>query len=149
MNSSKTNKKELRDTVCSLLSKRMTVRIKASGHSMYPSVKPGNFISIEAVSDAEKLMPGEIVAWYRDFDLVSHRLLHIYKSGNIVYCITRGDASPASDAPVKFDDLAGRICLVEKRNNTIKPPAKSYIPEWRYKYNRLLVWFVVRIKKII
>ncbi len=141
------DKKELRNTISSLLNEGKTVRIEAFGYSMYPEIKPGYTINIEPVKTKDDLRPGDIIAWYRDKDLVCHRLLYIFESDNESYCLTRGDSSPASDAPVKFEQLAGKVSLIQNKKKTMIPIPLIYIPEWKYSFNRKLVWIVAHYRK--
>ncbi len=141
----KDKKKILKEFTTGLLEEGSEVRIIASGYSMYPAISPGNPIILEPVNDRAALKPGDIIAWERDSDMVVHRLVHIYESDGELYYITRGDSTLTSDNPVSFNLIAGRVVFIEKCGKRRTPASLVFIPEWRYRLNKL----IVRIKGVI
>jgi signal peptidase I len=144
-------KKILRDLAAGLLQEGRSIRLEASGYSMYPAIKPGNIIHIEAIADPGKLAPGQVIAWKRDNDLVVHRIIKIMESPGLsssdLLIQTRGDSSPAPDKPVSFTDIAGKVVQVEDGPVFIPPAAKT-LSETRYRINRTRVWCLILIKKL-
>jgi signal peptidase I len=130
--------KILRGLAGELLEKGTSVRIEAGGYSMYPLIKPGNSIVIRPVSVGQ-LKPGMIIAWKRDNDMVVHRLVNIYEVDGVKMFLTRGDSSPVSDDPVKFEDIAGRVEAIYRSDYLFRPERLYPIPERRYRINRLRV----------
>ncbi len=84
----------------SLLDEGTTLKVKAEGYSMYPSIKPGSVILIEPLADGLFPSPGEIIAWKRESGLVVHRLVRITKEENKICYITRGDSCAYEDQPI-------------------------------------------------
>ncbi|HUS85978.1 MAG TPA: S24 family peptidase [Bacteroidales bacterium] len=142
------DKKVLKEFAFGLLKEGTSVRIIASGYSMYPSIKPEDIIIIHPIPDPLSLIPGEIIAWQRDTDFVVHRLIHIAGYNNRKYFLTRGDSSLSSDQTIGPDQLAGKVTSIERHGRTLPRLPNAFIPEWRYGLNRKKVWFIVRIKKV-
>lgn len=143
------NKKAIKDVASGLLEEGKTIRVEASGYSMYPAIKPGNIIYIEAISEPEKFEVGDILAWQRESDMVVHRLVHRYRHDDACYYITRGDSAISSDKPVSLDDVAGKVVLIENRKGSAQPVAVSLIRENRYRINNRKVWLIVRVKAVL
>ena len=141
-----TDKKALRNLASGLLDEGRVVRIEASGYSMYPTIKPGNIIHIEPVKSPKDLNPGDIIAWKREDDLVVHRLIG-FDSSKGVSVITRGDSSGTPDRPVEFSIIAGKVVLIEKGNRKIIPVPQLF-PNWRYRFNSRICWFIIRFRRI-
>jgi signal peptidase I len=131
-----------------LLSEGKSIRIKAHGYSMYPSIKPGSLILIEPINLKGPPRTGEIIAIRREKGLIVHRLLRTVKKGSITYYIARGDSNAFTDNPVKIDKIAGRIVGAE---TTGENPVKADIrinPKPNYFLNRIRVIGLLTWKKI-
>jgi hypothetical protein len=119
---------------------------------MYPAIKPGNIIHIEAIADPGKLAPCQVIAWKRDNDLVVHRIIKIMESPGLsssdLLIQTRGDSSLSPDKPVSFTDIAGKVVQVEDGPVFI-PPAVKTLSKASYRINRSKVWILIRIRKIV
>ena len=84
------------------------LRLRVRGHCMAPRVCEGAVVEIQP---SVFYWPGDIVALARsDGQLVLHRMLGYRLRGWGLELITRGDASPASDAPVAPTQVLGRLC---------------------------------------
>lgn len=137
MKSSKGNKQQLKALTRSLLSEGKSIRTLATGYSMYPLIRPGTVIIIEALSDPGQLKPGDIIAWYRDEDLVAHRLVHRYENNGEYWFVTRGDSALLADDPVPFSQLAGRIVASERCGKSKSLKKAALVPEWKYRRNHV------------
>ena len=142
-------KRAFRDLASGLVKEGRSVRIEASGYSMYPTIKPGNRIYIEEVKDSEALCPGDIIAWQREDDIVVHRLVHRYLHDDDYYFISRGDSSRVTDMPVAFDDIIGVVSSIEAGNGKRVPARKELIRERQYWINSNKVWFLLRYKAVL
>jgi signal peptidase I len=141
----------LRDIGFSLLDEGKTIRVKAEGISMYPSIKSGSVIFIEPFRQGTEPVPGEIIAWKRDSGIVVHRLISIYRQKNQKYYVTRGDSSLVEDEPVLSEQIAGRVIRVENSEGKPVPPEKYINKKPNYSINRFLVRIIsqfYRIKRI-
>jgi signal peptidase I len=132
----------------SLLAEGTTLRVKADGYSMYPSIKPGSVILIEPIAENMFPSPGEIIAWKRDAGFVVHRLVRIIKDGKNTSFITRGDSCAYEDQPISLVQIAGKVNQVETASGRILLSGNKLIRKPSYLYNRLIVWVLVRIKRI-
>ena len=148
MTAEEDQRKVLRDLADELLDKGTSIRITASGYSMYPAIKPGNTIIIKPVP-REELKCGMIIAWKRKKDLVVHRLVLAYESEGNKYYITRGDSCRSSDKPVSLDMIAGRVEAIYKGHRLLRPVKIHPIPERRYRLNRLVAIFLSYFNKLI
>ena len=133
----------------SLLAEGTTLRIRADGYSMYPSIKPGSIVLIEPLAEDLPPSPGEIITWKRESGFVVHRLVRIIKEGDKISFITRGDSCAYNDQPVKRDQIAGKVVQVETITGSIISSGAKLIRKPYYLYNRLVVWVLVRIRRIL
>jgi len=147
MNSDPDNHIIIKEIGFSLLAEGTTLRVKAEGYSMYPSIKPGSSILIEPVSDGYFPSPGEIIAWKRKTGLVVHRLVRIVKEDTEILYITRGDSCANEDPPVTHDQIAGKVIQVETPAGITLASGDNLIRKPSYLYNRLMVWVMVRVRK--
>ena len=132
----------------SLLAEGTTIRVKTDGYSMYPSIKPGAILLIEPFNEESVLSPGEVIAWKRDSGFVVHRLVRIIKIGNEIKYITRGDSCSIEDQPVCKEQIAGKVVRIETGTGKIIASGNKLILKPVYLYNRLLVWMMIRIKRV-
>lgn len=132
-----------------LLQEGKKLRIEAKGYSMYPTIKPGYTVYIEAHSNPEEVNCGDIIAWKHDENVILHRVVHTYESNNTIYLLTRGDGSLNYDQPVQYNQIIGKATLIESEKNSWMPSSKKSIPEWKYSYNKRLVWFIMKYRKLL
>lgn len=148
MNSGNKYFSSVKDVSSALLSEGKTIRIKAHGYSMYPSIKPGSVIIIEPLSQKGNPSPGEIIAIKRENGLVVHRLIKIMiKDGKRIY-IARGDSNVYSDAPVPIERIAGRIVRAEPSGENPEPADIKINKRPKYIINRFRVIGILTRKKI-
>lgn len=141
----------LKDIGFRLLAEGKTIRVKAEGISMYPSIKSGSVIFIEPLKQSTELVPGEIIAWKRDSGIVVHRLVSTYISKHQKYYVTRGDSSLAEDEPVLLEQIAGKVVRVENPEGKPVSPEKYINKKPNYSRNRFLVRIIsqfYRVKRI-
>ena len=127
----------LKEIGFTLLGEGRTLKIRAEGFSMYPSVKPGSLIYIEPVDQPSVLEPGEIIAWKRNSGFVVHRLVRKFEKENQTFFVTRGDCNLHDDSPVTEDAIAGKVFKIESREGK---PVRIVINKSKrptYFFNRL------------
>lgn len=149
MNKDRNNHIVIKNIGFSLLAEGKTLKVRADGYSMYPSVKPGAVIFIEPLAPETNLVPGEIIAWKRESGFVVHRLSRILKTNDNISYITRGDSCASEDPPVNRELIAGKVVRVENGSGIIKTSGKELISKPYYVYNRLAVWVLVRLRRIL
>jgi signal peptidase I len=134
----------LKNVGLNLLNEGKTIRIKAHGYSMYPSIRPGSVILIEPLKLKGRPVPGEILAIKRETGLIVHRLVKIIKKDGNELFIARGDSNPREDDPVKISMIAGRIIRAETsgENQTLADIGINIKPN--YIRNRLrVIWIIL------
>jgi signal peptidase I len=138
----------LKEIGFSLLAEGKTLKVKAEGISMYPSIKSGSVIFIEPFKQGTEPVPGEIIAWKRDSGIVVHRLVSTYKSKMQKYYVTRGDSILTEDEPVLFEQIAGKVIRVENPEGKPVPPEKYSNKKPNYSLNRFLVRIISQFYRI-
>jgi signal peptidase I len=138
----------VKDMSLTLLSEGKTIRIKAHGYSMYPSIRPGSLILIEPLREKGKPVPGEIVAIKRDSGIVVHRVVKTVFRNNTTWYITRGDSNAITDDPSTIDKIVGRIVKSESTGENPKPADIRINTKPNYILNRIRVIYIFIVKKI-
>lgn len=90
------------------------VRLAARGHSMLPTLWPGDVLTVETTT-FEQLQIGDIVLYQRSERFFIHRLLRKTSAtgSDRPTLVTRGDSMSGFDAPVLPEELLGKIVSVE------------------------------------
>ena len=110
-----------------------SLRLRAFGTSMLPSIWPGDLLSIKPTSEQE-IAAGDIVLVARQTRFFIHRLIQKRDS-----CwITRGDSLPQNDDPFTSCEVLGRVSLIHKNKKTIVPEPRRSL------FNRTLAWMLCR-----
>jgi signal peptidase I len=94
------------------------LRLRVTGWSMLPAVWPGDTLTVER-AETETVSEGDIVLCARDGRFSAHRLVLKREADSAIF--TRGDAMPKLDPPVATDDLLGKVTMIERNGNCIKP----------------------------
>ena len=137
-----------KDSGLKLLHEGKTIRIKALGYSMYPSIRPGCLILIEPLKVKGLPVPGEIIAIQRENGLIVHRLSRIINDKGVPSYIARGDSNSRADEPVKIGMIAGRIVRAEATGENQVPANIRINTRPNYVCNRLRVIGIILWKKI-
>jgi signal peptidase I len=120
-----------------MLRRRGTVRLRAWGASMLPSVWPGDLLTIES-SVYDEVVPGDIVLVMRDNRFVVHRLIEMQQDQGRFLWITRGDTMPHSDPPAVTSELLGRVAGISRAH-------RSFVPSRRISaLHSALAWMLCR-----
>lgn len=110
-----------------------SIRVKALGTSMLPTIWPGDILQIER-KPWDELAVGDVVLVKREKRVVIHRL--VGSSGR--RWVTRGDAMPQDDPPVAPDDVLGRVSQIERCNRATEPRRRVLLVQ------RVLAWVLCR-----
>ncbi len=100
-----------------------SLRFKATGWSMLPSVWPGDTLVIERVSPG-RVRVGDVMLVGRDGRLCAHRVVSVAEDGGSPRWITQGDANTAPDKPVSEGEILGRVSYVIRCGKLIAVPAE-------------------------
>jgi signal peptidase I len=115
---------EFEPTLRELLSAGHTARFLASGDSMYPAIRSGEYLHIVPCGIAE-LRRGDVVLAATDRGLTAHRIVRISERDGSLQITTRGDNSLRRDRPVGAADVLGRVARVDGSENIRKSGPKS------------------------
>src|SRR5271157_3410231 len=110
-----------------LLSDGKNLSMRVMGGSMSPVLRSGDTIYVEPVKPGD-LSAGDIILYKRDEHMIAHRLVDICQKrapeeSKILWgandsgftFLTKGDTFLSADAPVKANDILGRVYAVAKR----------------------------------
>ncbi len=100
---------------CSPESPGKPLRIKVTGRSMSPLLRPGDFVYVQIILH-DRLKLGDIVVFTLDQHLMTHRLVSASPHG----FRTKGDAALSADSYQDWSSLIGRVVSFEQ-NETIVP----------------------------
>jgi len=149
MNKSLKYASSIRDMSISLLSQGTTIRIRAHGYSMYPSIKPGSLLVIEPIQVKGDPKPGEIVAIKRENGLIVHRIIKVIISEGTRKYIARGDSNARTDKPVNLNMIAGRIVRAEPTGENPVPADIRINKNPSFFTNRIRVIMIMIRKKLL
>jgi signal peptidase I len=138
----------IKDIGFSLLAEGTTIKVKADGYSMYPVIKPGSVVFIEPLPGDMPPFPGEIIAWKRESGFVVHRLVKIIRNGSNICFITKGDSCANEDQPVERTRIAGKVIRIEEVKGRSRKAEELFVKPC-YVCNRLIVWVLIRLKRLI
>jgi signal peptidase len=124
-----------------LLSLGFGVRFRAPGTSMHPTIRHGDLITVEPFAPAN-LKRGDIILYRLQKSFVAHRLVNIEeRNGCGLTFFLRGDASTTCDAPVKPEQVLGKVVRVERGHRHIDPYS------WRVRLWSMLYLWLARLKR--
>ncbi len=96
-----------------------TVRFRAEGASMYPTIRDGDTVTVAAVS-ARDIVRGDILLCRHDARVLAHRVVGVTTCDGALFFELRGDAKGSSDAPVGASAVVGRVINVERNGRLIE-----------------------------
>jgi signal peptidase I len=108
-----------------LIENNHSVKIVASGYSMYPFMRPGDVQTISPVP-IEEIKVGDVAVFERNNDWISHRVIDIQNNNNEITLILRGDTSIQLDPLVTKENYIGKTVAFERRGKTRLLHSKKY-----------------------
>jgi signal peptidase I len=100
-----------------------SLRFRATGWSMLPSVWPGDTLVMSSVNQDE-IRIGDVVLVGRDGRLCAHRVVSVAEGGGNRRWITQGDANTTPDRPVSEGELLGRVSYLIREGKLVAVPAE-------------------------
>lgn len=93
-----------------LLDNGFCVRFRAHGDSMAPAIHDGDVLVVEPIGPGG-VKRGDVVLYQRNNRPFAHRVVAIERSasGHVAGLVLRGDAKRGCDAPVKPEQVLGRV----------------------------------------
>ena len=88
---------------------------------MHPTIRHGDLITVEPAAPSN-LKRGDIILYRFKNGFIAHRIVTIeQRNGYGRTFVLRGDASTTSDAPVKSEQVLGKVVCLERDNRCIDP----------------------------
>lgn len=109
------------DVVTDLLRRGHSVRFRARGGSMYPTIREGEAMTVAPVEPAA-IRRGDVILYRSGQGVIAHRVAGVERGadGALVF-VPRGDASTSLDEPVEKSALLGRVVAVERDGRALNP----------------------------
>ena len=126
-----------------LLSLGLGVRFRAPGTSMHPTIRHDDVITVEPI-EPNTLKRGDIILYRFKSGFIAHRIVNIEEGNDSgLTFILRGDASTTCDAPVKPEQVLGKVVGLERDNRPIDPNSL------RVRVWSMLYLLLVRVKRSV
>jgi len=103
------------DLVADVARNHGNVQLRVAGASMVPVLWPGDLVTVQNCDPAQ-LETGSILVIRQKERLIAHRLVR--RAG--AYLVTRGDARPRCDDPVKPADVVGRVESITRDGRPVR-----------------------------
>jgi len=104
-----------------------TLRLQVTGHSMLPSVWPGDVLLIERCGFGQ-VSGGEIVLYTREGKLFAHRVICAAADVEGSRLVTQGDAMPVPDFPISASEFLGRVSQIVRAGKCSEPASVLSFP---------------------
>jgi len=107
------------DVSTELLRSGQSIRFRAPGRSMYPTIKEDETITVQSVAPS-RIKMGDIILYRLEAVVIAHRVVRIERGehGGSRF-ILRGDASGAPDEAVEPGQVLGKVVSVERGGRSI------------------------------
>lgn len=115
---------EFEPTLREVLAAGHTARFRASGDSMYPAIRSGDYLHI-VPCEASELLVGDVILATTERGLTAHRIIRIRDAEEGRRITMRGDNALRSDRPVSPADVLGRVESVENGLTARQTPPES------------------------
>jgi signal peptidase I len=134
------------DIVSDLLRRGHSVRFRAKGGSMRPTIREGEAITVAPVRPAG-IRRGDVILYRSARGVIAHRVARVerHPDGGLVF-LPRGDASRGRDDPVEKAAILGSVVAVERGGRARDPAAlraRALAVTWAAAA-RLLAWLRAR-----
>jgi signal peptidase I len=97
-----------------------SVRFRASGWSMHPTIRNGEIITVAPLGQLP-IQTGEIVLYRRDRATIAHRVVRVQSTADgSSELIVRGDAADCCDRPTPIGQVIGRVLAVERNQALVR-----------------------------
>jgi signal peptidase I len=103
-----------------LLSGGHSVRFRAPGWSMHPTIRNGEIITVVPIGESP-IQVGDIVLYRRGRAAVAHRVIRVQSaSGRSGAFVLRGDAALSCDRPIQLAQVLGRVMAIERDGRGVR-----------------------------
>ena len=114
-----------------------SIRFRAPGDSMYPTIYDGDVVTVMPIETAS-ITIGDIILYRHRSGVTAHRVKRIFKrsekdslsalqgpqdrsSSETLDFLLRGDAAINDDAPVSSEQILGKLVSIERNGRRINP----------------------------
>jgi hypothetical protein len=147
------------DMIQETLNRDHSIRFRAPGDSMYPTICDGDVVTVMPI-DTASITIGDIILYRHRSGVTAHRVMRILKrseknsrsglkgpqdrsSSETLDFLLRGDAAINDDAPVSSQQILGKLVSIERNGRRMDPYCRRI--KLHYKIRR----FGCRIKRIL
>ncbi len=136
---------ELLDLVEILIDNDHQLQLRMQGFSMFPTLQPGDK-GIVQKCNACNILPGDIIVFKKNNQLIAHRLIRIEAKARETLYICRGDQNGFEDKPVRENEIVGKLISFERNGrttniNSLKMRMLGWkminLPQWMYLRNKV------------
>jgi signal peptidase len=131
-----------------LIENNHSVKIEASGYSMFPFLRKGDVQTISPVP-IEDIQIGDVVVFEQNNNWISHRVIAIQKTTNEISLTLRGDTSRFLDPTVTKENYIGKTVSFERKGKTIVLDEIRNVSMRIVKQGRSRVFLLVVFKKVM
>jgi signal peptidase len=131
-----------------LIENKHSVKIEASGYSMFPFLRKGDVQTISPIP-IEDIQIGDVVVFEQNNNWISHRVIAIQKTNNEISLILRGDTSRFLDPTVTKENYIGKTVSFERNGKTIVLDEIRNVSKRILRQGRLRVFMLVVFKKLL
>lgn len=104
------------------------------GVSMVPTLRAGDRLRIVPLSGKERPRRGELVLARRGEVLVTHRVIEVLDSGEVV---TRGDAVPVNDPPLGGDQVLAKVVECRRNGRSVSLSSPTAVERFGYRIREM------------
>ena len=104
------------DLMTELLRQGSSVRFRALGASMQPTIEDGELITVAPMASA-RIKRGDILLYQNERGVFAHRV--VGRVGDCPHFLLRGDAAVSCDPPVLRDQIIGRVVAVQRGGRSL------------------------------
>lgn len=114
-----------------------SIRFRAPGDSMYPTICDGDLITVEPLKLSDVIV-GDIILYRHEYGVVAHRVMRIFEqsernsrsapkgpqdhsSNETLQFFLRGDAALNDDDPVRADQILGKVVSLDRNGRRLDP----------------------------
>lgn len=97
-----------------------TLCLRATGHSMVPTIWPGDLLTIRPAS-VHDFETGDIVLFRSRERFVAHRVVTTMNTSAGPRVQTQGDSVACADFPISEGDVLGKVAFIERNGKCMGP----------------------------
>jgi hypothetical protein len=97
-----------------------SVRFRAPGWSMHPTIRNGEAITVVPIGRSP-VRVGDVVLYRRGHAAIAHRVVRVRSAcGRSVGFVLRGDAAYSCDRPIELAQVLGRVSAIERDGRRVR-----------------------------